>query len=46
MAKVKDVSAPKWIEFDKTKVSAKIIGSQNEVEDGFDLSKVLEFYSK
>lgn len=44
--KNKDVSAPNWIEYDKAKVSAKIVGAPNEVEDGFDLAKVLEFYSK
>ncbi len=44
--KLKDFSAPNWMTFDSVKVEAKIISTPKEIESGFDLSKVLEFYNK
>ena len=44
--KIKEVSTPAWLEYDKTKITAKILGGPNEIEVGLDLAKVLEFYSK
>jgi len=44
--KIKDFSAPGWLEYDKTTITAKIVGGPNQMGDGFDMTKVLEFYSK
>ena len=45
-SKLKDTATPNWITLDAVKLESKITSLPKEVEAGFDLAKVLEFYNK
>ncbi len=44
--KIKDIKNPSWITFDGTNLSASINSLPNDLDQKFDLQKVLEFYSR
>lgn len=44
--KIENLNTEKWIEYDKEKLIGKIINKPSDIDDDFDITKVLEFYSK
>lgn len=42
----KDTFAPKWLASDISKLEIKVVNLPTEISDSFDITKVLEFYSR